>query len=119
MSDVWNQVSCPINPSDPLPPERKVVAVWCGGHNGIGNYVGANGLPDLGYIRYSAGERDKPFFVVYHGNNQRPVDVIAWCDCLPNIGPEWTNKAGMYNREQATGRGFPLRRGKRKETQNE
>ena len=113
MSNIWNQVSYPIDPADGLPPERKVVAVWCGGHDARGKDVGAAYLPFLGYIRYSGGERDKPYFVVYHGNNALPVDVVAWCDCLPDTGPEWTDKASMYTREQATGRGFPLRRRKR------
>jgi hypothetical protein len=114
MSNIWNQVSCPINQADPLPPERKVVAVWCDGHNGIGEHVGGEYLPYMGYVRYSGGERDKPFFVVYHGCPSNPVDVIAWCDCLPDTGPEWTDKASMYSREQASGRGFPLRRMKSK-----
>lgn len=106
---IWNLVSYPIGTSDVLPPERKVVTVWCGGHDASGKHVGSAALPYLAYLRYSGGEQDKPFFVVYHGSQDRPVDVIAWCDCLPDSGPEWVANAAMYSREQATGRGFPAR----------
>jgi len=84
--DPWRKVSHPIEPDDPLPPERKVVAVWCAGRE-----TGSAALPYVGYVRYASGELDSPYFVVYHGNSDRPVDVIAWCDCVPEVGPSWEN----------------------------
>jgi len=100
----WVRVSYPIGSSDALPPERKVVTVWCEGERSRKAY-----LPYLGYVRYAAGDPESPYFVVYHGNSARPTDVIAWCDCLPDRGPEWTDKAKLYTSQQALGRGFPAR----------
>ena len=98
-SHVWHNVSNPIDPSDPLPPERKVVLVWMEG----------KALPFCGYVRYAAGDKDCPYFVVYRTVD--PVKVVAWCDCLPDTGPE-LDSAIMYSRQQATGRGYPARRTK-------
>jgi hypothetical protein len=94
----WVTVSNPLLPSDRIPPERKVVAVW----------LRDSHLPFCGYIRYAAGDRECPYFVVYHGNAELGADVVAWCDCLPDVGPA-VPTAEMYTREQATGRGFPAR----------
>lgn len=60
----------------PLPPERKLVMVQSEGRT-------AKGLPpsvSVGYLRFAAGEKDSPFFVV--PGVERGKDV-AWCDCLP------------------------------------
>lgn len=96
---IWNDVHYPIQPSDPLPPERKVVLVWLAGF----------ALPFCGYIRYASGDKQCPYFVVYHGNPNKGAEVIAWCDCLPDHGPN-RNEASMYNTEQKNGRGYPARR---------
>ena len=77
----WMRCHYPILKGDPLPPAKKVVLVWC-----EGSY-----LPWCGYLKYAAGDLDCPYFVVYHGNNDRPVSVIAWNDCLPEKSPEWAN----------------------------
>ncbi len=103
---VWHEVHYPIALSDPLPAERRVVLVWCGGEKS--DLVFA---PWLGYIHYAAGCRDSPVFVVYHGNRDLPVDVVAWCDCLPNEGPAWLDTTEKHDREQPAGRGFPARSG--------
>ena len=58
-----------------LPPERKYVLVRL---SSIGT-----GLPEgiaVGYLRYSAGDKQSPYFVVpgLHTGNE-----LAWCYCLP------------------------------------
>lgn len=103
----WNRVHFPIQPDDPLPPERKVVLVWCDEQPEKSR--GGSALPYCGYIRYAAGDLNCPFFVVYHGNDQRSTAVIAWCDCLPDRGPDWAKNTGIYNEGQPEGRGFPAR----------
>ena len=95
---VWHLVSNPIKPTDHLPPERKVVLVW----------LGESYLPFCGYIRYAAGDGSCPYFVVYHGNPRIGANVVAWCDCLPPLGPD-VETADMYSRDQLTGRGYPER----------
>lgn len=98
MRDSWVPVHCPIEPTDILPAERKVVAVWIRGRY----------LPQCGYIRYAAGDKDCPYFVAYHGNPSIGAEIVAWCDCLPEKGPN-IPEAGMFSSDQATGRGFPAR----------
>lgn len=102
MNIEWRTVHCPIHPDDPLPPERKVVLVW------LGDASDRNALPFCGYIRYAAGDVNCPYFVVYHGNSQIGSDVVAWCDCLPNSGPDLP-QARMFSDKQQAGRGFPAR----------
>ena len=82
---IWHSVSNPILPSESIPAERRAVLVWLRGH----------ALPFCGYIRYAAGDESSPHFVVYHGNSEIGSDVVAWCDCLPNQGPEFPT-AKMY-----------------------
>lgn len=94
----WVPVHYPIESGDHIPAERKVVLVW----------VRGNHLPWCGYIRYAAGDRDCPFFVVYHRNDRVGGEVLAWCDCLPGAGPA-VAEARMYSQDQRTGRGFPER----------
>ena len=94
----WHLVSMPIRPDEHIPGERKIVLVWLRNRH----------LPFCGYIRYAAGDRGCPYFVVYHGNTEIGSDVVAWCDCLPTIGPD-VPTARMYTEEQAIGRGFPER----------
>jgi len=79
----WHKVSHPIAKGEYIPPERKVVLVW------LGNEKESHYLPYCGYIRYAAGDKDCPYFVVYHGNPKIGTDVIAWCDCLPKSGPDF------------------------------
>ncbi len=90
---LWVPVHHPIGIGDRLPAEPRPVLVWCAGST----------LPWVGYLRYAAGCLDSPFFVVPHGNPDRPTDVIAWCDCLPTEAPPgfpaWSLAA----------RGFPAR----------
>jgi hypothetical protein len=95
MESVWHRVSNPIGLNEHIPAERKVVLLW----------LRDTHLPFCGYIRYSGGELDKPFFVVYHGNENIGADVIAWCDCLPDGGPD-VESARMYSRQNRTGRGI-------------
>lgn len=95
---VWNYVSTPIRPDEYIPAERKVVLVW----------LQKTYLPFCGYIRYAAGDPNCPYFVVYHGNSYIGADVIAWCDCLPDVGPD-AETAAMYSQDQKTGRGRPER----------
>lgn len=90
----WNLVHWPIRPEDKLPPERKVVLV----------FVEGSALPYCAYIRYAAGDKTCPYFVVYRAD--KGADVWAWCDCLPK-GPDHT-KAEFYN-HNFEGRGFPKR----------
>lgn len=73
------------------PRERKVVLVW----------LRDKCLPFCGYMRYAAGDRDSPYFVVYHGNVIIGADVVAWCDCLPELGPEWIGeRKNLYESDQ-------------------
>lgn len=58
------------------PPERKLVLVQSEGREG--GYAPSVGV---GYLRYAAGCKDSPFFVVPGGKRGRDV---AWCDCLPD-----------------------------------
>lgn len=94
----WNPVSCPIAKGESIPAERRCVLVWVRGSH----------LPFCGYIRYAAGDRECPFFVVYHGNQEISAEVLAWCDCLPDSGPD-VPEGSTYSREQRDGRGFPAR----------
>ncbi len=98
-SPVWHYVSNPIQQNEHIPAERKVVLVW----------LKSSHLPFCGYIRYAAGDKECPFFVVYHGNSSIGSDVVAWCDCLPDQGPDVITST-MYSREQKTGRGFRERK---------
>jgi len=70
----WTLVSYPLQLNESIPDERKVVLVW----------LKEGGLPFCGYIRYAAGCKDSPYFVVYHGNSDIGAKVVAWCDCLPD-----------------------------------
>jgi hypothetical protein len=90
----WHLVHWPIRPEDKLPPERKVVLV----------FVKGSYLPYCAYIRYSAGDINCPYFVVYRSD--KGAEVWAWCDCLPE-GPHST-EAGFYNANRE-GSGFPAR----------
>ena len=98
---VWHNVSTPILPSEAIPPERKVVLVWLNGSS----------LPFCGYIRYAFDVPSSPYFVVYWVSIGIKPKVIAWCDCLPDKGPDnpW---AALYSAERATGRGLSARTGK-------
>lgn len=93
---VWHEVSEPLSRElHMLPPERKVVLLWLSGKY----------LPFCGYLRYAAGCVDSPYFVVYGVVERSPV--VAWRDCLPEVGPE-IPEAEMYGRDQSRGgRGFP------------
>ena len=85
----WHRVNQPLARGDLVPPERKTVLVW----------LREKALPFCGYIRYAAGDRTCPFFVVYHGNPKISAEVIAWCDCLPGQGPD-VPMASMYSSER-------------------
>lgn len=95
---VWHYVSNPIQLNEHIPAERKIVLVW----------LKQKHLPFCGYIRYLGGGKECPYFVVYHGNNEIGSDVIAWCDCLPNEGPDLPSSE-MYTRQQRTGCGRAAR----------
>lgn len=96
---VWNTVSNPIQSHETIPAERRVVLVW----------PREKALPFCGYIRYAAGDKNSPYFVAYHGNSNMGADVVAWCDCLPDLGPDLP-EAKMYSKEQKTGRGYGERK---------
>jgi hypothetical protein len=58
-----------------LPEERKLVLVM--------SWTGELGYPpivSLGYLRYSSGDRDCPFFVA---PGSRRMHDCSWSDCLP------------------------------------
>ena len=86
----WIEVHYPLKTGDLLPPEKKVVLVW------LGEQKNSNALPYCGYLKYAAGDKGCPYFVVYHGNSDRGVDVIAWCDCLPDEAPAWAKTKRNY-----------------------
>lgn len=102
----WHYVSCPIQPGEELPPERKVVLVFV-----EPSERGPNCLPFCGYVRYAAGDDDSPFFVVYHGNNMISANARAWCDCLPHNAPDLDWIGTIYADGQPNGRGKPARPG--------
>jgi len=79
---------------DKWPPENKVVLVW----------LANKSLPFCGYMKYAAGDKNSPYFVVYHGNPEIGHEVVAWCDCLPPNGPSRLDelKTDLYERGQAT-----------------
>lgn len=64
------------------PPEHKPVLVLCASREA--------GMPEavcVGYRKNAVGDKQSPYFVVPgHGG-----EVLAWCDCLPDIGvhPLW------------------------------
>lgn len=68
-----------------LPPERHKVLVQIEARE-----LEGMGMPPavvVGYLRYAAGDKDSPFFVIPGvGGN-----VVAWCDCLPKdfSAPLW------------------------------
>lgn len=71
---------------DSLPPERKVVLVW----------IKDEGLPRLAYVRYSAGDKNSPYWVVYtaradyhDGDQNQASNVIAYLDCIPQTKPSF------------------------------
>lgn len=71
-----------------LPPERRYVLVRVEPvHDGVGAVQAM--IVAVGYLRYAAGDRDSPFFVVPSVRGRR----VAWCDCLPEalqaIGACW------------------------------
>lgn len=39
----------------------------------------------IGYLKYGAGDPNSPYFVIPGGNYGQgaPLQVLAWCDCLP------------------------------------
>lgn len=61
----------------PLPRERRPVLVR------IMPRVAGYSRPAIavGYMKLGAGEADSPYFVVPSVSG----DVIAWCDCLPDV----------------------------------
>ena len=74
-----------------FPPEGRTVLVWLRDKH----------LPFCGYMKCAAGEKDSPYWVVYHGNTDIGVDVVAWSDCLP-AGPPG-HEAGVYARGRKEG----------------
>lgn len=90
----WHPVSHPLVPDADLPPANKVVLVWIEGAY----------LPFCGYLKFAAGDRLSPYFVVYHGNPERGSKVLAWSDCLPDEGPSFLPKSltDLYQRAQQT-----------------
>lgn len=61
------------------PPERKLVLVQAGNRALDGSLVP---LVAVGYLRYAAGCKDSPRFVL-PGVTHDIDSVSAWCDCLP------------------------------------
>jgi hypothetical protein len=69
----WNEFKA----GGKLPPERKYVLLQL-------DDIEELGLPAavvVGYLRYSAGDRDCPYFV-HPGIVARDTPVTHWCDCL-------------------------------------
>lgn len=61
------------------PPERRIVLVM----------VEDSVFPYCAYKRYASGDKSRPYFVVYHGNERKSTNVLRWADCLP----EWVHAA--------------------------
>lgn len=76
-STTWHPVSLPVARGEQIPAERKVVLVRLFGRK----------LPYCGYVRYVDGYRERPQFVVYHGEYEVVSHAVSWCDCLPYAGP--------------------------------
>lgn len=77
--------------SKKLPKERKYVLVQMGPTEPLqGESAGSYGLPPrvaVGYLRYSAGDKNCPFFVV---PGVAHTVVTHWCDCLGyNFAAPW------------------------------
>jgi len=97
-SDDWVRTMQPVKDdqgkywvADPdwLPPERKTVLVW----------IEEEFLPRLGYVRYAAGDKDSPYWVVYTARKDHhleddsdPVKVVAYLDCVPQTRPSFLDK---------------------------
>lgn len=101
MQHTWNYVHYPLQRGDFIPAERKVVLVWVDDPE--------SRCPYCGYVVYikDINKEDRAYFVVERvetGDN----NVVAWCDCLPDNGPDFPN-ARMYTQNQMTGRGFPAK----------
>ena|SRR3990167_9503726 len=93
----WNEFN---GTSPDLPPERKLVMV-------IVEEEPDKGLPPtlaIGYLRYSAGDKESPYFVI----PGRGGSVSFWRDCIqddfatPEIktsrGETWQMKQGWHKR---------------------
>jgi len=85
MNHEWNYINNPIRRTDRLPSPYRIVLV----------FIKDKALPFCAYLKYAAGDIDSPYFVVYHGNIDMGTEVVAWCDCLPDNGPEFST---FYNK---------------------
>jgi hypothetical protein len=84
----WRETTARPVGQEGLPPIRRVVLLWIRGEF----------LPRLGYLKFAAGDKDCPFWVVYtaredhHSNADDPgvacTDVVAFRDCVPQDAPE-------------------------------
>lgn len=84
----------PFSVAGDLPAERRYVLVAIAGlHDDRGSHSPSTAV---GYLRYSAGELDSPFFVV--PGFGRPFEVTHWCDCLVDgfRSPSWPLSTGEH-----------------------
>lgn len=78
MGEKWYRFATERGYRQKRPPERKYVLVAVAPTNSLPVGVA------VGYLKYAAGEKDSPFFVVPHFGHGESHRVIAWCDCLPD-----------------------------------
>ena len=79
----WHEYKQDRWAQQPLPPKGKYVLVQVAARK-------EKGLPPavaVGYMRFAAGDKDSPFFVIPGVGGP----VVAWCNCLPESfsAPLW------------------------------
>lgn len=73
----WTTFVESLYAQQPLPPERRFVLVR------VDIPVEPHQRPAIavGYMKFGGGDPDSPYFVT----PSVPGEVIAWCDCLPDM----------------------------------
>lgn len=87
--------------AQPLPPERKDVMVQIAERP-------EEGMPPavaVGYLRYAAGDKNGPVFIVPGVGGP----VVAWCDCLGDdfTAPLWPGTLKKQPNDKVSGGGTP------------
>jgi hypothetical protein len=77
MTATWIPTCNKPDPRSPLPPERRVVLLWLKDRR----------LPWCGYLRYAAGDKECPYWVLYRVDVPG-FEITHYADCLPvNVPP--------------------------------
>lgn len=81
----WTNYRQELWANQPLPLERREVLVQIAARELEG--MGMPPAVAVGYLRYAAGDKNSPYFVIPGIGG----DVVAWCDCLPDdfTAPLW------------------------------